>query len=70
MSRAGVWQGVPLRLVEHVNQLEAVAKELGYDARVGMKTNSKGELVIALILPPKPVVDARESKRLERLKRS
>jgi hypothetical protein len=57
-------------LSEHVNQLESVAKELDYDARVGIKTNAKGEPVVALILPPKPAVDAREAKRLERQKRS
>jgi hypothetical protein len=70
MSRAGVWEGIPLNLVPHVTALEAAAKELGYDARVGIKTNARGELVVALIIPPTARVDAREAKRLERLKRS
>jgi hypothetical protein len=71
VSRAGVWEGIPLDLVPHVTALETAAKALGYDARIGTKTNARGALVVALIVEPAPPrIDARGAKRLERMKRS
>ncbi|MGD0680038.1 MAG: hypothetical protein ABSC94_32035 [Polyangiaceae bacterium] len=72
MSKAGGWEGIPLDLVPHVNAFKEAARGLGYDARIGIKTNARGALVVALIVePPLPArIDAREAIRPEKLKRS
>jgi hypothetical protein len=65
------WEGIPLDLVPALEAFKAAAKALGYECRSGIKTNAKGELVVALIFPPLAErVDAREAKRLERERRS
>ena len=71
MSAVRRWEGIPIALVPALQSFEAAAKALGYDCRTGIKTNARGELVVALIFPPlPPPVDAREAKRLERERRS
>jgi hypothetical protein len=65
------WEGVPLNLVPALNAFKAAAETLGFECRTGIKTNAKGELVVALIFPPlEDRFDAREAKRLERERRS
>lgn len=45
---------VPLPLTAAVSHLEMVALQAGYEgAAIRTKVNSKGELVIALVLPPR-----------------
>lgn len=44
---------VPRRLTAAVSHLEVVALQAGYDgATIRTKLNAKGELIIALVLPP------------------
>jgi hypothetical protein len=67
----GRWEGIPIALVPALNDFKAAAETLGFECRTGIKTNAKGELVVALIFPPLAErVDAREAKRLERERRS
>jgi hypothetical protein len=64
-------RSAPLDLVPALEAFKAAAHGLGYACRTGIKTNAKGELVVALIFPPlAEPVDAREAKRLERERRS
>jgi hypothetical protein len=61
-----------------MNQIDTLAKEKGFDAaRVQAKVNGRGELVVAVLIPPRtagewgsaPGFDAREAARLARLER-
>ena len=70
MASDSGWGGVPIELCAPLQALEDAAKAAGYEARTGVKTNERGELVLAVILACKPYADQREAKRLERLKRS
>jgi hypothetical protein len=60
-------------------QIHDLAKARGFtESRVLHKVNARGELVMGLLIPPRTPgewdevggVDAREAKRLERMKRS
>ncbi|MGA3124328.1 MAG: hypothetical protein ABSF69_26515 [Polyangiaceae bacterium] len=43
------WEGILIALVSALEAFKAAAHALGYACRSGIKTNAKGELVVALI---------------------
>ena len=70
-SKPRRWEGIPLDLCPAFEAFKAAAEALDYECRTGIKTNAKGELVVALIFPPLPPrLDEREARRLERERRS